>query len=77
MHKSLKNGSLWWDEDFETHFLSELERSQFPTDCKKRHVFSHRSHNAGNEPDELINMRLHDLNALIKFLYNIEILNTI
>ncbi|KAG6550042.1 hypothetical protein Mapa_008556 [Marchantia paleacea] len=72
MHNSLKNGSLWWDEDFETHFLSELEQSQFPTDCKKRHVFAHRSHNAGL----LSNVHVFIVPLLIGMLRGFTVLDT-
>ncbi|KAG6555853.1 hypothetical protein Mapa_002494 [Marchantia paleacea] len=47
MHQDLANGSLWWDEDAEDYINAEIEKSQFPADCRKTHWVAHRSHFAG------------------------------
>ncbi|KAG6543713.1 hypothetical protein Mapa_014897 [Marchantia paleacea] len=47
LHDSLKNGTLWYDEDLENAFLSRLEAHQFPERCTDNHWIAHRTHDSG------------------------------
>lgn len=47
MREDRAAGSLWWDDSAEQHFISKLERSQFPADCSQAHWIVHPEWTAG------------------------------
>lgn len=47
MRQERAEGALWWDERAEQHFMSKLEKSQFPADCSKAHWVAHYDFDAG------------------------------